>query len=415
MSSINKNILLVNFDFPPNQGIGGRRWGKFAKQLAREGFTVHVIKANSVEGNIESPWTSDVSSPQIHTYSLARKYPQSFSHPGSDLVSKLKYRFARFQLLRKEKGTIYDISIGWEPEMRSLAIKLIQQFDIVNVIATGAPWNLLLYTAKLKEIFPQLNIMADFRDPWLNARNYGMAALDEYRKKAEQEKFNTVMRNVNVVISPNHLLTNEIKSHAPSNTKAIFEPLLHSFDPDDIRIVKKAKSGDKIRIVYGGDLYVELEPELKAFRLSIEDIKNKAPELYSRLEIRIFTNAKVPAILEGLDAIKVYPPIGKKLFDELSQADFCLILLSAAKRNEQTTKFFEYLPFRIPFLVFAPDGMVTDFVIENIIGFAPLHNESTLHKILLDFADGTLNFNHEFDIDPFTLPVITRRLISFFK
>ncbi len=415
MSSINKNILLINFDFPPNQGIGGRRWGKFAKQLVRDGYTVHVIKANPVEGNTESPWTVDVQSPHIHTYPVARKYPQSFSHPGSGLMSKLKYRLARFQLLRKEKGTIYDTSIGWEAEMKSQAIRLVKQFEIVNVIATGAPWNLLLYTARLKEIFPQLNIITDFRDPWLNARNYGMATLDESRKNAEQEKFNTVMRNVNVVTSPNQLLTNEIKSHAPADIKARFEPLIHSYDPDDIQVLQKPKSDDKIRIVYGGDLYVELEPQLKAFRKSVEDIKAGAPDLYSRLEIRIFTNARVPSILEGLDAIKVYPPVGKKLFEELSQSDFCLILLSSAKRNEQTTKFFEYLPFRKPLLVYAPDGLVTDFVKKNNIGFAPLQQEQGLDKILHDFANGTLSFNSQFDIDQFTLPVITQRLISFFK
>jgi hypothetical protein len=415
MSSINKNILLVNFDFPPNQGIGGRRWGKFAKQLAREGYVVHVIKADPLQGNTESPWTADVRSPHIYTYPVARKYPQSFSHPGTGLLSKLKYRWARFQLQRKEKGTIYDVSIGWEEEMKEQAVSLIKQFDIVNVIATGAPWNLLVYTARLKEIFPQINIIADFRDPWLNARNYGMATLDESRKKAEQEKFNTVMRNVNVVTSPNQLLTDEIKSHAPADTKALFEPLIHSFDPDDIQVVQKSSSDNKIRIVYGGDLYVELEPQLKAFRLSVEDVKHRAPEIYKRLEIRIFTNAKVPSILEGLEAIKVYPPIGKKLFNELSQADFCLILLSSAKRNEQTTKFFEYLPFRKPLLVFAPNGLVTDFVIDNKIGFAPLLGEQGLSKVLRDFANGTLDFNKQFDIDQFTLPAITQGLISFFK
>jgi hypothetical protein len=48
MPTTKKHIILVNYDFPPNKGIGGRRWGKLAKEFAEQNCIVHVIKAEAL-------------------------------------------------------------------------------------------------------------------------------------------------------------------------------------------------------------------------------------------------------------------------------------------------------------------------------------------------------------------------------
>ncbi|MFM1999846.1 MAG: hypothetical protein RL204_1793, partial [Bacteroidota bacterium] len=72
MSLENKNIILINFDFPPNFGIGGRRWGKLAKGFVSKGFNVFVIKAAPLDNRI-SQWTVDVDHQSIKTHSISRK------------------------------------------------------------------------------------------------------------------------------------------------------------------------------------------------------------------------------------------------------------------------------------------------------------------------------------------------------
>lgn len=412
MPNTAKHILIVNFDFPPNQGIGGRRWAKFAKELASRGYTVHVIKADPIAGNVESPWTNDVQLDNIHVYSLPRKYPLVFSHPGKDLISKIRYRIAKKNLLRKESGTIYDAAIGWEHIFLNKASELVGQYDIQNVIATGAPWYLLVYTAKLKEKFPTLNYIADFRDPWLNAKNYGMADLTPDRRKAEENKFRHVAGLADVITAPNDEMTFDLKKMAGRNASCRVETLTHFYDPDDIPALKKNTTGDVIRVVYGGDLYIGLNTQLNALRQQLEHIKIKYPELHQKLRVDIYTNAAIPQELLGIENVEIKPSIGKALFDALNQADYSLILLSDAKRNEATTKFMEFLAMRKPMIVVAPEGKITSFVKQEKIGFALDFNSVSS---LGDFLYNPRPFNDSFDITSYSLQEVSNRLCSFLK
>ena len=140
---MDEHLILVNYDFPPNQGIGGRRWGKLAKGLAQEGYHVHVIKASAIEGNKPSPWTIDIEHPNIHVTTIKRTYPSVISHTGHTIWDKLHYRFALWRLKRLVKGTIFDLSAEWGKPLTTACEKLCRDFPIKRIIATGAPWHML--------------------------------------------------------------------------------------------------------------------------------------------------------------------------------------------------------------------------------------------------------------------------------
>ncbi|MFN0033175.1 MAG: hypothetical protein ACKVOR_13525 [Flavobacteriales bacterium] len=413
----NKQILLINFDFPPNQGIGGRRWGKLAKQLAHEGYHVHVIKADPVEHNNPSTWSDDVQHPNIHVHSLPRSYPQVVSHPTGKWIDKLRYRMAVKKLKRIERGTIYDISIGWNEVFAPSAAELIQKHNITNVIATGAPWNVLLYTVQLKEKFAALNIIVDYRDPWLNARNYGMQNLSPERKQAEVNKQKAVLMYADVVLTPYEYLTRELEDFAKEHKmgSAKFEVLTHFYDADDIKTTSTTNRSDKIVFVYGGDLYYELDKELELLREQLLQLRNVKPDLYAQVEFRIFSTQPDYKKFEGLDAVKMNGTIGKKIFEELQRADFSLVMLSHSKRNDRTTKFFEYLPLRKPMLVIADAGEVTNFVQQHQLGYVLNETENSLEKILEHRLAGNLNFDAQFDIAPYSLHQATAQLIGYLK
>ena len=56
-------LLLICLEFPPVRGIGGRRWAKFAKELARRGHPVHVIRSAGHAGQLDSLWATDATAP----------------------------------------------------------------------------------------------------------------------------------------------------------------------------------------------------------------------------------------------------------------------------------------------------------------------------------------------------------------
>ena len=68
-------ILIICHSFPPNSGIGGRRWAKFAKELAHRGYTVHVIRNSTTARVRTSLWTNDVKNPNIIAHPLPDRYP----------------------------------------------------------------------------------------------------------------------------------------------------------------------------------------------------------------------------------------------------------------------------------------------------------------------------------------------------
>jgi glycosyltransferase involved in cell wall biosynthesis len=411
-----KKILIINYDFPPNSGIGGRRWAKFAKQLAVEGHDVFVIKANPVKNQDQSYWSEDVIHDRIHVFSLPRIYPELFSHPKPDLISRLKYRWYKYRMNAQEKGTIYDISNGWGKNLIDTATRLIETENIQNICATGAPWRMLYDTAILKEKFPQMQLIIDYRDPWLNAKNYGMPGLDASRRKEEERKQTFIFEHADVVVTPYSYLTKELKNFSISRNKhqPNFQVLTHCYDPEDISLIEKTQEGF-ITLIYGGDLYTGIQDELKLLRRSIENWFNNSDEKKQKLRVRIFTNRSDDRTLEGLECVSILPGIGKKIFQEIAASDASLIILPKNKKDDRTTKFFETLACRRPFIVVSDEGEVTQFVRENRLGYILQRDGSNFGEIIEDIKKGSPDFQKNFPVEQYSLKEVTAQLKTYFK
>ncbi|MDP4952141.1 MAG: hypothetical protein NWQ53_00730, partial [Flavobacteriales bacterium] len=226
-----KHIVLVNFDFPPNSGIGGRRWAKFARYLAENNVLVHVIKADPLKGDQPSIWADEVKHENIIIRSLERSLPQFFTHPSGQLWDKVRYRIYKNKLRARCLGTIYDQAIDWEPALVQALTDITQKHPISTIIASGAPFNLLYYVAKFKAQHKDLQFIADYRDPWLSARNYGMPELNDEQMAHEVQKQDKVLAHADLVFSPYLSLSKKIEQE---NTKglgnAVYLELAHCYD-----------------------------------------------------------------------------------------------------------------------------------------------------------------------------------------
>lgn len=407
------NILLINYDFPPNPGIGGRRWAKLAKHLALKGHRIHVVKSDSPPSSIQSTWLQDVLHPNIQVHNAARKYPSALSHPQKGLVGKIKFHAQKRLMQWREKGTIYDQSIGWQKTMLPVCREILRKEKIDAIIATGAPWNLLVYAAQLKLEFPSVRLLVDYRDPWLTAKNYGMAALKDARMKAEIKKQQFVFEQADVVTTPYAYLTEELQhwsseqcSHQPR-----FITLAHFFDSDDFDFGKAdSRHSNVFRVVYAGDVYVGSENQWKQFQTLIESLEAKLPSGHS-LQFDLYTSAKMPSFITGMKNVRIHAPIGKNVFQVMNEADALLIVLPENKRNERTTKFFEYLPLRKPMLIIAPPGEVTSFVVEHSLGVHISQPEDILNSFFTGgFTRNT--FNAQFALQSHTAENRANEVIS---
>lgn len=393
------NFLLINYDFPPNPGIGGRRWAKIAKYLAQSGHHIHVVKADFPNGMHPSAWENDVVNDHIHVYNAPRKYPTALSHPQSSWTGKIKFHIQKRIMLWREKGTIFDQSIGWDKSMIPICRNIIRKEKITAIIATGAPWNLLVYSAQLKREFPNCKLLVDFRDPWLTARNYGMEGLSAARKKSESEKQQFVFEHADVVSNPYEYLTHQLQKWSTAHCKhqPNFITLAHFFDEQDFPENTSTKSdATTFKIVYAGDIYYGSEPQWNALADLMEDIKHRAGgQLNVRLDL--YTSAKIPSSIANKSWAHSHAPIGKSIFNIMHTADALLIVLPENKKDECTTKFFEYLPLRIPILAVSPTGGVTQFIEENRLG---VHSGQSVETVESLFSGDFFlsHFNRSFEI-----------------
>ncbi len=418
--SNSKTLLFVCYDFPPNRDIGGRRTAKFAKALAKKGHQIHVIKADPIEGQtLDSLWSKDVEDPKIKIYSLPRHYPQIVSHPKSGLLNSLLYRFHYKNLLRKHNGSVYDHSLNWENELKKKSTELIQQFNIKNVFISGPPFNLFYYGAKMKERNPDLNVMVDYRDPWVTGVIFGFTSLSPERMKFEKEKQQFVFEKVDHVVTTEISLVNEIRDSSLNKEliTANFTNVTHFFDEDEqISRDENSINKDKVSLVYGGNLYPKLRPNLEKFRDYLTELKKTDSETYHSFNLEIhtqerqydsfFDDHKEVVQLKGLIP-------NHEMKKKLANSSGTLILLAQDNRHFRTTKFFEALPFEIPIIFMGVHGEVSKFISDKKLGYVIDDFNVDFTKAIKEIKAGKFE-RGDFDYKDFSLNKVVNKLEALF-
>ena len=371
MSSSDKKVLIVCWSFPPNPGIGGRRWAKFAKYLLRNGYEVHVIKSKKLESDT-SIWDSDTKHSNLFVHEVQPHFLSIWIQRGDSFLAKIQHRIAKYWLQIKSKGTIYDSSLGVQKEFQNLLSQLIRKENFSKVIVTGAPFNLFYYTAEVLKNYPNIISIADYRDPWISAENYGMKALNPERMAYEKQKQNTVFDTFSYVSAPGEYMLHEIQEtysgkHKP---KAKFVSVAHAYDEDDFKNITDPiapnKQSSTIHIVYGGCLYLGTESYLKALSDAVLQYNQKKDS--SKIKVSIFTPAP-HTFKNNLPGLSIQLPIGKEIIEVQKHADILIVLGAEHNKDFKTTKYYEYLPLKKPMLYVGPKGSVAKSILNEKRGF----------------------------------------------
>lgn len=415
------HILLACYNFPPNPGIGGRRWAKMAKGLAHVGYTVHVIKADRPSYEVpDSNWLSDTQSAQIKVYSLPRLYPAVLTKPKLTVPEKVLYRLQRAALYAIANGTIYDQALFWKSQFMKKASLLIERYGIKNVIATGAPFRLLYYAAQLKAQYKHLCVICDYRDPWTDAANYGMAELNDKRKGHEVRMEKVVYSGATYITTPYDNMV-ECKRYGFDVTDKV-KVIPHPYDPEDLHVIdaplsKNVESG-RIRITFAGELYrlIDAEASFKGLEQALIKLRQTNKDIYNTLSVDFFApEYNVRRLFDSSldEVIRMRGHASRKdVHKELRQSDFCLAFLSHHNRHFMTTKFFEIIAMRKPIILIGPRGDVASFIEQHGLGVAlePEHVCDSLQHLLIRYFRGKMPYNQGFNVEQFSLPRVTEKL-----
>ncbi len=412
-----KKILLVAFHFPPNPGIGSRRWAKFAKHLAQQGHEVFVLAAEVLpEHKNDTRWLADVQHERIHTFRLPTNYPAILRGQVKSFSDKLCYRFALAKVNRNQEGTPYDYSGCWQNALQEKARALIRSENIKHVIVTVAPFRSAFFMAQLKAEFPELKLLVDYRDPWTTGLAYGIPQLSPERKKYELEVEQYVHEKADLITSPHPDVLAELKKQFNGKN---YVHLPHAFETPAAIATPTQRDDGKIKLVFGGTIdLLHIEPVIQHLIIAFKKLENEQPTLFQKIDFVFYTpRGKVFQLLSdsGLSCFRFAEPVSPEAFQHVcAQADFLTLLLPDHLRVLMITKTGEYLPFRKPVLAFMEDGFLKTFFESNRIGFSL--NRSTganrLLEILTAYEAQQLDFNHTFDLTAFHYEAVTQVLVQ---
>lgn len=402
-----KNIVVVNFSFPPYPGIGGRRWAKLTKYIAKNDYTIHVICSKNPFKTISS-YIKDVQSNNILLYPLPLRYPSVILNSPKSIIDKILYRFFLSYLKFAVKGNYYDKAIFWEKQLLNLVIELKERFDVKNIIVSGAPFSLLYYIAKFKKELEGVNLIGDIRDPWTWGSGYGIQTLSKKRFLFEVNMQELVLKEYHKIFLPVSSMYDYLKKIYPEYAyKYVLLP--NGYDAQDIILNDiKAKYVSKgiIKMILYGTLY---ENAHKEFELIASYIR--ANEKY---ELHIYTeDFKYIDIFRkyGLLSTRVFynsPLHTVQLFQELNQCDYVLMIHpNNPESNGVSTKFYEVIAARIPILFIGYDEVIINFLEENKLGLAV--NLNYMNQISVDLFG--YSYNSSFDIDRYSFENLVNDIV----
>lgn len=415
-------LLLVCNRFPPNAGIGGRRWAKFAKELARRGHPVHVIRSAGTPGTLNSLWTADVQHPNIIHHTMPPRFPAVMTQwPLTSFRDKLRYWFWQRVHPLLTKGNYYDLGFRSRKDLLRSATRLIREQGIRQVIVTGAPFSLMAYAAELRESFPQLHMVADFRDIWTWGSDYGFKVISEKRQAHERGMEALVARTYDKLVAPDPQVTGHLqRTYGGPSSRYVVLP--HAVDPDEMGVVPRVRQDAGFRMIYAGSLYgaEEADRYFEMLLQAFEALRESRPAAFATCRLDLYitgqgTGALAAKVAErGLaDQVRFHPPLAPQaVFQQLSEADLVVNFIPSMNKHIMGTKFNEVFFLGCPVLHVGEPGLVSRTIEERRMGASIRVEELVVELPRIISGERKVEIDREADHSAYLLAHVTDRLIN---
>lgn len=408
MSAVRRPILLIAYKFPPYAGVGGFRWAKLSKYLARLGHEIHVV---SVQWPAYGPNTlvADAAEPGVTVHRIPSGSPHRFRH------RPLRGRWrvgARYVALRALDAALFcdDEAQRWGRHLVGCCERLIDERGIDVAVATGHPFQANRWAADLKRRRPGLKLVQDFRDPWADNPFRSLSGRRAQRIRAWQRD---AVASANVVVSVTPSLLHLYLSDA-SEASGVVIP--NGVDPETVpHPVPEAPPGDgRMRLTHIGNVSNGRDRPLRALLDAVQGMNSAEPAVEVVLVGAMLESMEraYPDLVErGL--LRVHPPCPQvEALRAVSEGDYALQLNAREFPYLVSTKIYEYALLRVPVVSLNYGGEVDRLVRDHGFGHSiDLSRAPDLSERLhsLSTRAETDRGRFPFDVEEFTLPVLAAR------
>lgn len=401
-----KKVLIITYYWPPAGGPGVQRWLNFSKYLPDFGYQPIVYKPKNPsypikDNSLSSPSRVKVIEKSIlEPYAFAELVSKSDSKTISSGLIKSKTKQSwkeRLMLFIRGNLFIPDARVLWVKPSISYLKAYIQEHSIETIITTGPPHSLHLIGLGLKKHLPNLNWIADFRDPWTTIGYHKALRLTEKSEQKHKDLESKVLNTANQLITTSFKTQQEFSQ----KTKTPIEVITNGFD----EISVESELSENFTISHIGSLLNDRNPKL-LWQVFAELItENSVFKNFFELQLigKISESVLESIHNAGLeDYVSVQGYVPHKEAVSYQKSSQILLLIEIDKQDTRGIipgKLFEYLASQRPVLAIGPEEWDVEKIISDTqSGQCFTYSQKTdlksfVEKAFDDFLNGKLNAN----------------------
>lgn len=353
-------VLIITYYWPPSGGAGVQRWLKFAKYLPEFGWKPIVLSVDEDFASypqIDKSLVEEVSSIDVfktksfELYNLYSGIKKDSQIPYGGFSNEDKPGFIQ-KAARFVRGNFFlpDPRKGWNKYAYKKAVELIKKYNISNIITTSPPHSTQLIGVKLKKRFPNINWIADLRDPWTDIYYYEKFYPTFISKSIDRNYEQKVIQNADKVFVVSQSLRQIYNQRYNVGDK--IEVVTNGFDEMDFVNKNSSIKIAQNEILYTGTITDDYPlEELLVLIKKLSDSKfrfiGNVPESFQNL----VSNSDLKSRVRFEKSIP-----HNEIVKEMQSAGALLLLIPKVKNNEGiiTGKIFEYLASSRPIIGIGP-------------------------------------------------------------
>jgi len=406
-----ESIIIVSYQFCPRGRIGTRRWSKFAKYLARI-YKVHVI-CSKYPFRDKLNWCADVEgNPNIIIHKTNTIYPSIAIHEKRSFGVKILFNLLNVYPFYKDEAQY------WKKSLFSKIDELRSSEKIENIIVTGAPFTPLHHLAIYKGKHPEINLILDLRDPWMQIlkKNYKGFSHSKYKRELENEEF--AFKMADSIFFVTKTFTEQYKEIYPQFSDKM-TTVFNGFDAEDFDKFSEEEA-DRLKIAYAGALY---KGRADGMMLLINALEKQNKNNIQKCTIDIYSNQLDPNFVKEVKSnyssfVFLKSPLPQKqLFETLKSYTYLLTINEKRAPFAFGTKVFEYIALGKKIILISPDGELYQLLKSKnqlVSDYSNRQVKDMSQELFRDFEENFIASPKEL-YDDFNIKSLTESLIPSFK
>lgn len=372
-SSPLRRVLVLAYYFPPLGLSGVQRTFKFVKYLPEHGWkpTVITVEPRSYFAHDES-LLQELDGRDVEIIRTPSRDPFALLAARGIPIRLPSSR--RHRLLGRASQAIFipDNKIGWKRHALARAREVLDRGDIDLIYATAPPYTAFLIGEKLKQTYPHIPLVLDYRDAWLhNPLHFYPTPIHRLRHRALEQR---CLRAANRIITINRRIKELLLTEYTMLGHGDIDIVPQGYDAADFPDLQPPKDGPLI-LTHTGTFYHNRTP--RYLLQALASLRARSARIAKDIRLRFVGAereedrllARQLGVEDQVEFLGYRPHAESVRLLLESHALFMMIGSGPGEDMMSTGKLYEYLGSRRPILAAVPDGVARQALLKSEAAF----------------------------------------------